>query len=284
MTRNHLIIIIIFCVTAWASGAGPTAAGEAATPRFAAHDEASTRVLDHGAWDGFLGRYRKPGDDGIARLDYAAVDAGDRAELAAYIAGLEAAPVTVLTRAEQLAFWLNLYNAVTVALILDHWPLASIRELDISPDWLADGPWGAPLATVEGVALSLDAIEHEILRPIWRDPRIHYGLNCASLGCPDLPARAFRAERVDAMLDAAARAFVNHSRGVRVTPAGEIAVSSLYEWYAEDFGGSDEAVIAHLRRYAEPALAARLADAERIADHAYDWAINAPSATAGSGK
>lgn len=274
MTRNHLIIIIIFCVTAWASGAGPTAAGEAATPRFAAHDEASTRVLDHGAWDGFLGRYRKPGDDGIARLDYAAVDAGDRAELAAYIAGLEAAPVTVLTRAEQLAFWLNLYNAVTVALILDHWPLASIRELDISPDWLADGPWGAPLATVEGVALSLDAIEHEILRPIWRDPRIHYALNCAAIGCPNLAMRAFTAENTETMLEHAAFAYINHRRGAEVR-GGKLYVSSVYDWFAEDFGGgSDAAIIAHLRRYAASALANALKTITEIEDDHYDWSLN----------
>ncbi len=276
MTRNYLFILVILCVFVWYGGTGATA-DEATTARFTAHNEGSAQALDHGAWDGFLVRYRTVGTDGIARLDYAAVTSEDRAKLAAYIAALEASSVTALARREQLAFWLNLYNAATVALILDHWPVASIRDIDISPGWFSDGPWGAALVMVEGIALSLDAIEHKILRPLWQDPRIHYGVTCASLGCPDLAPRAFSADRVEAMLDAAARAFVNHPRGVRVGADGGLAVSSLYDWYAVDFGGSDEAVIAHLRIYAEPALAARLAGAERIADHAYDWAINAPA-------
>ncbi len=89
-----------------------------------------------------------------------------------------------LRRAEQFPFWINLYNALTVKVVLDHYPVEIIRDIDISPGLFADGPWGKKLVTVEGEALSLDDIEHRILRPIWKDPRLHYVLNCAALGVP----------------------------------------------------------------------------------------------------
>ncbi len=158
-------------------------------------------------------------------------------------------------------------------LVLDHYPVDSIRDIDISPGLFADGPWERKLATVEGVGLSLDDIEHRILRPIWQDPRIHYVVNCAAVGCPNLMDRAFTGARWDEMMDAAARDYVNNWRGVRFDD-GELIVSKLYVWYTEDFGGSESAVLDHLRRYAEPGLRGRLEDRERIDAYAYDWGLN----------
>ncbi len=165
--------------------------------------------------------------------------------------------MSALRRPEQLAYWINLYNALTVQVVLDHYPVASIHDIAISPGLLAIGPWDKPLIEIEGAAVSLNDIEHRILRPIWRDPRIHYAVNCASIGCPDLQARAFTAETAEALLEAAARAYVNHPRGARVE-AGELTVSSIYAWYREDFGGTEAGVIAHLKRYAAPELAKAL--------------------------
>ncbi len=158
-------------------------------------------------------------------------------------------------------------------LVLDHYPVASVRDIDISPGWFSIGPWGKKLLTIEGEAVSLNDIEHRILRPIWRDARIHYAVSCASIGCPDLPAEAFTAINADALLTAGAREYVNHPRGVRVED-GRLIVSSLYVWFAEDFGDGDADVIAHLRRYARPDLAAALAGVGRIDDFAYDWRLN----------
>ena len=143
----------------------------------------------------------------------------------------------------------------------------------ISPGLFADGPWGAKLITVEGEQVSLDDIEHRILRPIWRDPRVHYAVNCASLGCPDLHARAWIAEGLDASLDAAARTYVNHPRGARVED-GRLIVSSIYDWFEEDFGGSDAGVIAHLKTFAAPPLAQALSSITRVSDDRYDWRLN----------
>ena len=268
---SKLFLIAILTVGSGPAGAAPEAELWA---RWIAFDPASTATVGHGAWTAFLDRYRVVGTDGIARVRYAAVDASDRAALDSYLDLLGTTRVSALDRPEQRAFWINLYNALTVRLVLDHMPVDSIRDIDISPGMFADGPWGAALLAVEGAPLTLDDIEHRILRPIWHDPRLHYVLNCASLGCPDLPPEAATAANAERLLDAAARAYVNHPRGVSFDPDDGLVVSSLYDWYAADFGGSDAAVIAHLRRYAEPALAERLAAAGEIGEDAYDWRLN----------
>ncbi len=175
-------------------------------------------------------------------------------------------------RTEQLAYWINLYNALTVKVVLDHHPLPSIRDISISPGLFSSGPWGAELVRVEGEPIRLDDIEHRILRPLWQDSRVHYALNCASLGCPNLAREAFTAENTERLLDAGARAYVNHPRGVSLVN-GRLGVSSIYVWFEEDFGG-EAGVLAHLRRYADPKLAASLAPAAAIDDDAYDWSLN----------
>ncbi len=251
-------------------------------PRWQAHDPASTLKVDHAKWDQFLNRYLKPGGDGINRVAYGRVTAPGRATLGRYISALGGVPVRRLARPQQLALWINLYNALTVKTVLDHYPVKSIRDIGISPDWLAIGPWGAKLVTIGGVALSLDDIEHRILRPIWRDPRIHYAVNCAAVGCPNLMARAFTAGNAEAMLDKAARAYVNHPRGVRLDGT-RLRVSSLYLWYLDDFGGNVAGVIAHLRRYGTPAWAKALGRVTAITDQGYDWSLNdAPPGKDGS--
>lgn len=241
--------------------------------RWATHDPASTQRVDHGAWDRLLKAYVAPGADGVNRVAYGRVAAPDRAALDAYLAGLAATAVSGLTRAEQRAYWINLYNALTLRVVLAHYPVETIRDIDISPGLFADGPWDKKLIEIEGEAVSLNDIEHRVLRPIWKDPRIHYAVNCASIGCPDLQPTAFTAANAEALLDAAVRAYVNHPRGARVKD-GRLVVSSIYVWFREDFGDSDAAVIAHLRRYADADLAAALQGATKIAGHEYDWRLN----------
>lgn len=270
MRRRAFIAGAVVC-----PGAALAAPAAEAWARWRAHDPASTRRVDHGVWSGLLARYRAAGADGIARFDYAslAADGPGRATLAAYLAALAATPVSTLARAEQMAFWINLYNALTVDVVVRHWPVDSIRDIRISPGWFAVGPWGRKLIAVEGEEVSLDDIEHRILRPLWNDPRVHYAVNCASLGCPDLAAEAYAGAALDAQLDRAAIGFVNHPRGARIAD-GRLRVSSIYEWFKADFGGDDTGVIAHLRRYAGPDLARALAGVTRIAGYGYDWSIN----------
>ncbi|MBM3521829.1 MAG: DUF547 domain-containing protein [Alphaproteobacteria bacterium] len=248
--------------------------------RWQAQDASSTQRIDHGAWDAFLKRHVVASPDGVNRVGYARVSGSDKAGLDAYIQSLAGAVVGKLNRGEQRALWTNLYNALTVQVVLGAYPVKSIRDIKISPGLFSSGPWGKKLVKVEGEEVSLDDIEHRILRPIWKDPRTHYAVNCASIGCPNLPRDAFTAGTMNAMLDAAARAFVNHARGAAVKD-GRLTTSSIYVWFKDDFGGNDEGVIDHLKRFAAAPLAEALAGVTRIGTDQYDWALNDARGTAG---
>jgi hypothetical protein len=229
-------------------------------------------------WDALLSTYVKSGADGLNRVNYAAwkASATDMAALKAVVAGFSQTQVSRLTRPEQFCLWANLYNALTLLVVLERFPVRSIRE--IKPNPLAMGPWKVKRVRVEGASLSLDDIEHGILRKQWREPRVHYAVNCASAGCPNLGRKAWRAEGLDEDLNAAAKAFINSPRGVRVTGGKRVRVSSIYQWFKEDFGKSDAGILAHLRQFAAPSLASQLTDA-RIEGHDYDWSINALGAS-----
>ena len=242
-------------------------------PRWAAHDDASKQTIDASAWDAVLHDIVKSSPDGINRIAYGKVSAANRARLDGFVQRMQAVVISQYSRAEQRAYWINLYNAETVKLVLEHYPVESILKINISPGLFARGPWDKPLLKVEGQMLTLNDIEHRILRPIWRDPRTHYAVNCASLGCPNLADRAWSAEAMEPMLDAAARAFINHPRGAQVRD-GKLVTSSIYKWFRADFGGSDAGVIAHLRKYAAPPLAAQLAGIRKIDDDQYNWELN----------
>lgn len=240
--------------------------------KFNRHDPASTATVDHSAWNALLRAHLVPGNDGLNRFDYAGLKARGAPQLKTYLSGLQSIDPTKLGRDEQLAFWTNLYNAKTVEIVASHYPVKSIRDIRLSNILIA-GPWRAKVVKVQGVPLSLDDIEHQIMRPIWRDARIHYAVNCASVGCPNLLAHAYTGAQMDAMLDEAARQYINSRRGVKFVGRKAI-VSSIYDWYAEDFGGSADGVLAHIRRHAGPNLAARIKKVTTIAGYAYDWALN----------
>jgi len=273
LTRFVLAGVVLAVLSGFGSGERLFAPSADLWPRWQEHDPTSQARIDHAAWDVFLARYLVVDEEGLARLRYAAVSDADAQALADYLAFLSDQAIGRFARDEQMAFWINLYNALTVKVVLDHYPVASIRDIDISPGLFADGPWGKNLVTLEGEALSLNDIEHRILRPIWRDPRVHYAVNCASVGCPNLQVRAYRAANLDADLEAAARDYVNSPRGVAIV-GGKVTVSKIYDWFIEDFGGTPEAVLAHLLRYAEPDLGASLKKIGRLDEVAYDWSLN----------
>jgi len=236
----------------------------------------STQTVDHSAWDHLLKTYVKPGAHGLNRVDYAAFKRDGHAALKAYISGLEAVDPATLDRSEQFALLANLYNAKTIDIVLDHYPVKSIKDISLGGDLLSvftGGPWKAKVLKIKGVDLSLNDIEHGMLRPVFKDPRVHYAVNCASVGCPNIGTEAFTGAKLDAQLDAAARAYINSPRGADAKPDG-LVVSSIYDWYQKDFGGSEEGVIGHLKGYADPALAQKLAGTTSIADYAYDWSLN----------
>jgi len=241
---------------------------------------ADPAAADTAAYEALLTRYVSKGPAGVNLVDYGRWQstAPDRAALDGFIKEQQAEKPSALARDRRFAYWANLYNAITVKVILDHYPVTSIRDIKSEGVWLDTkaftGPWVAKRVTVEGRELSLDDIEHKILRPTFKDPRVHYSVNCASIGCPNLRPKAWHAETLEADLDAAARDYVNHPRGASVGSDGALTVSSIYSWFKVDFGGTDAGVIAHLKQYAEPALAEKLKQMPTIAADRYDWGIN----------
>jgi hypothetical protein len=250
-----------------------------AAPRAEAWDYWNTSLnnqtveIDHSPWQVFLDRYLEIPEDGISRVRYSAVTEEDRISVNNYLEHLQRLPVKQMTRNQQLAYWINLYNVGTVNVILNHYPVDSILDIDISPGLFSNGPWGKKLFTIDNQSLSLDDIEHRILRPLWKDPRIHYAVNCASLGCPSLLEIAFTHANVQQLLDQAAANFINHPRGVRVDQ-GRLVVSSIYHWFKTDFGKDDKGVIEHLMTHAKTPLKKMLEGIIEIDGHAYDWALN----------
>lgn len=232
-----------------------------------------------GMLDALLSAYVVTSADGIARVRYNVwrTHRPSMELLRRTISAMEGGKPSAMMRNDALAFWSNLYNASTLSVILNHKPVSSIRDISskgaIFDPKAYSGPWREKRVSVEGVRLSLDDIEHKQLRPLARDARIHYAINCASIGCPNLQRESWRGDTLHEMLDRAAQSYVNHPRAVLFAPDGRLQVSSIYIWFKEDFGG-EQGVLDHLRRYANPALAKRLDGATRIGTHTYDWSLN----------
>lgn len=258
------------------AGVAKAAPGSELLSAWQASVETNAESIDHSAWQGILDTYLTSHPSGINRFDYAALKANaeDAARLAGYLTSLQELDPRHYSRQEQQAYWINFYNALTVRVVVGAYPVDSIR--DIYQGWLPLGPWDDVHAEVAGMPLTLNNIEHGILRPIWRDPRIHYAVNCASHGCPNLSPTVYTAANTETQLEAGARAYINHPRGASFVDDDFLLISSIYEWYVEDFGGTEKTVIDHLMQYAEEELAARLKTFSGSIDYEYDWNLNTP--------
>ncbi|MGF1606138.1 MAG: DUF547 domain-containing protein [Rhodothalassiaceae bacterium] len=274
LAMKYLTKSVLFSTIVVASAAA-IAGGDLKDEHWLGRDAQSTETVNHSAWDSLLKRYIQR-DEALQlnRFDYGAVGDEDHQALKSYIDALEAVTVTDLNPAEQKAYWINLYNAFTVDVILDAYPVDSIRA--IGGGLFSRGPWGDDdyTVTVEGRDLTLDDIEHGILRPIYDDSRVHYGVNCASVGCPNLDRDAYTGARVDQMLEENAQDFIASPRGLQDISNRGAKVSSIYHWFKEDFGGDDAGVLAHLKQFGGSEVAERLEGVSRVRGHDYDWSLN----------
>ena len=245
-----------------------------------AANESNPKKIDHSAWQQQLDGYLRVHSSGINKFDYAALkkNAKDRTKLESYLDYLQKIDPRDYSRAEQKAYWINFYNALTVKVVADAFPVKSILEIceDRVSGSQCSGPWKEVRAKVAGRGLTLDNIENDILRPIWKDNLIHYGVSCASYGCPNLLQTAFTGENTQKLLNGAAREYVNHPRGVSFMEDDLIIISSIYDWYSEDFGKSKQNIIRHLVSYADEGLAKRLRKFKGTMDYEYDWSLNCP--------
>jgi hypothetical protein len=274
---NAKALAIPILLLLWVFNCATSAYGAPAAdlwPRWQTHDLDSLIIIDHADLDLILQRYVDANHpSGINRFKYSSVSQKDRLALKDYLQYMQDVEVSGLNRDEQKAYWINLYNALTVDVILNHYPVKSIRDIDISPGFFSNGPWDAKLLKIEGQEISLNDIEHRILRPIWQDNRIHYAVNCASLGCPNIQSQAFTSQNLDMLLEKAASDFINHPRGVSFT-RNRLRVSSIYFWFQADFGDSEKGIIQHLKKYLSPENIRKSNAMQKKMSHQYDWNLN----------
>ncbi|MDP5172023.1 MAG: DUF547 domain-containing protein [Bacteroidia bacterium] len=182
-------------------------------------------------------------------------------ELQQYLTVLEAAaPQSSWSHNEQLAYWINAYNAYTVKLILTHFPVSSIKEVE--------QPWDKKFITIAGTAYSLNEIENTILRGKLKEPRIHFAVNCAAKSCPPLLNKAYTATNVQALLEQQARKFVGDTRFNSIA-ASEVALSNIFNWYRSDFEQSGS-LIDYLNKYSQTPISSSAS----ISFKEYDWRLN----------
>jgi hypothetical protein len=265
--------MIVFCLLIYAQSSYLSAAPKKdLDPRWLEAADADNHLINHQKWQDFLDKYLLFDDNEQSYLAYNKVNNSDKMALTAYIRYLTELPPNTLSKQQQLAYWINLYNAQTVALILDNYPVKSITK--IGKSWFKFGPWDDEVLTVNGIKLSLNDIEHRILRPIYQQASLHYGLNCASLSCPNLSATAFTRQNAQTLLAEGARHYINHARGVSFNDKGELVLSSIYQWYKEDFGASYLDLLTHLIGYSDKPLGDKLRAYEGAINYQYNWDLN----------
>lgn len=232
-------------------------------------------TFDHGAFDALLRAHVRNG-----LVDY---DAFDRSpEFKAYLAKLAATDPSTLGRADQLAFWIDAYNAYTIRLVNEHHERGSIRNINKTLGFIkAYGPWNEKLARVGGHDYGLDEIEQDVIRPRYHEPRVHFALVCAAMGCPPLRSEAYTGARLDAQLDDQARTFLLHSPNKNRV---DVATRTVYlspifvgfRDYIKDFGGSDAAVGRYVARFYPAGSEKALLESGdfKVVKTPYDWTLN----------
>ena len=248
-------------------------------PIWEVNNPLSIEVISHDDWQAFLNKRVITNAEGINLIDYLNLSDEDYNLLTLYIEKMSKINIARYNRSEQLAFWLNLYNALTVQVVSDYYPVSSIEEVNISPGLFSIGPWGKKLVTINGTPLSLDDIQNRIIRPIWNDQRTLYAINNASIGAANLSKEAYRGITIEKALNEAALEYINSLRGAQVIE-GALIVSKIYDWFSDDFGGTKKEVIAHLKQFAKEPLQSQLKHINNIDSYTYNWHLNCTVANA----
>ncbi len=245
-----LILLTLITVSVPAMAAGPADA-----------------VLLHGDFDRLLNTYVS----GMS-VDYAAWSSHkeDTAALARYVETLAALDPADWPHDDGLAYWINMYNAVTLWLILDHYPIDSIKDIG---GFMKKSAWKRKLVTVAGRELTLNDIENKIIRPTFNDPRIHFALNCASIGCPPLKADAYLPATISEQLDESGRVAMNGDRWVNVED-GKVRLTKIFDWYKNDFKVDGGSVEAFINRYRNEKVSS---ENQKFSFMSYDWSLNSTS-------
>jgi len=228
--------------------------------------DARAETFNHSSFDRLLQSYVKDGT-----VDYKGLQR-DESQLDAYLATLANAPFDSMNRAEQMALLINSYNACTLKLILRHYgKIASIKDIK--------NPWKTKEWKIGGKTLSLDEMENTYLRGKFKDPRIHFSIVCASVGCPSLQPHAFLATSLDEQLESAFRGFAASTEHVLFSDSGNprLSVSKIFEWFGDDFQQGGKTFVDGLIEHVPAALAATLRkkrSALTVDFLPFDWSFN----------
>ena len=231
-------------------------------------------TFDHSAFNAVVARYV----DARGLVDYAGLKRD--CALDPYLATLNAARPGQMSESEQIAFWINAYNAGAMKVVVDRYPVRSI--LRITPSGFPiivpgtdQSPFKIRFLDVAGETRTLDEIEHAILRKDFKEPRIHSALVCAAISCPPLRREAYSGARLDAQLDDQMRTWLNDTTKNRIGAGQTAQLSQILNWFKADFGGSDASVQRYIARYFTGDVAARLSRAGyRVSHMSYDWDLN----------
>ena len=237
-----------------------------------AHTMAEQSPIDLELYARLLASYTRSVDEVVGvRVDYRGL--AKSSEWKTLVRQVSSARPSRLNRLTRIAYWINAYNILTIDLVLKHYPVSSIKDIGsfFSP------VWGVEVAKIEGQSISLDRIEHEILRPMG-DPRVHSAIVCASISCPPLSRTPFRPEALDADLEAAMRAWLaSPEKGFRIDRrAGRITISKIFDWFEDDFDAG-RGVVETIERYVARDDADWLHSQGKklsIRYFDYDWSLN----------
>ena len=224
----------------------------------------STQAIDNSIYNELLGKYVK---DGV--VNYQGFQT-EEVLFDKYLKVLENVDSKILSRNEQFAFYINAYNSWTIKLILGGYPgIKSIKDLGN----IFKSPWKKKICRIDGKIITLDDIEHNILRPRFKDTRVHFAINCAAKSCPPLRSEPYRGDELDQQLDEMTRAFINDLENNRLEDH-TLYVSSIFKWFAEDF---NKDIVSFFLKYAKGDLKEQLeANKEKIRVKYldYDWSLN----------
>lgn len=217
--------------------------------------EAISIIPNHTIWNAIL----KSNVSTSGKVNYSGMKS-KLSDIESYISTLESlSDQSTWNRNEKLAYWINLYNAATVRLILQNYPTSSITNIN------GGIPWDKKVVTISEKTYSLNQIENDIIRPTFNEPRIHFAVNCAAVSCPKIMNSAFTADKLNYQLTKQAKSFINGAKN-SITESS-IEISKIFEWYAADFGSS---IIEYLNKYSTTTINS---DAT-ITYNEYDWNLN----------
>jgi len=226
--------------------------------------DVSEATVDHSIYAALLGKYVQQG-----QINYRGFKT-DEAKLDQYLKVLENTGSDKLDPNNQFAFYINAYNAWTIKLILSGYPgVKSIKDLGS----ILKSPWKKKISHLDGDVITLDHIEHNILRPRFKDPRVHFAINCAALSCPPLISEPYRGSTLDRQLDDSAKNFINDPQR-NYLKGNTLYVSKIFKWFVEDFNND---IIGFFLKYAEKELKKELevqGDSIKIKYLHYNWSLN----------